>query len=71
MLLPYYMISFILKHFMTFSMLHDCVICDYDIYNHPITDIISLLYFVICVTIIHNVISYFLSKFKIKNSKMK
>ena len=56
LLLLYYIILFIPKPSITFFMLYDYVIYDCDIYNYLMT----------CVTIIHNIILYSLSKFKIK-----
>ena len=45
------MILFVLELSIFFSMLYDCVI-----YDHSVIDITSLLYFVICMTIIYDVI---------------
>ena len=61
LLLLCYIILFISEPSITFSVLHDHVTCDYDIYNHLMT----------CVNIMYNIILYFLSKFKIKKSKVK
>ena len=58
MLLLYCMISPIPEPFIIFSMLYD----------HMIGDML-LLYFVTYVTILYNIILYFLSQFKIKKSE--
>ena len=58
MLLPYYMISFILESSISFSILYNCVAYNYNIYDYFITNIISPLYFVTCVTVICNIKSH-------------
>jgi len=59
MLLLYYMILSVLELSITLSMLYDCVTCDCDGCGHT----------VICVTIIHDIISHPLLKSKIKKSE--
>jgi len=71
MLLPYYMTSSILKPFISFSVTCDDVTCDCDICNYTVINIMSLLYFVTCITITHDVTLYLSSKSKIKKSKEK
>ena len=69
MLLLYYIMLSVLKSSTIFFMLYNCVIYNYDICDYPMIDIVLLLYFITCITIIHNIILYFLFKFKIKRSK--
>ena len=45
------------------------MICDYNIYDYLMIGIISLSYFVAYITIIYNIILYFLSKSKIKKKE--
>jgi len=66
MLLLCYIILFILEPSMLFSVWHNYVTCDYNIYDYPITGIMPPLWFVTCVTIICNLILYSLSKSKIR-----
>ena len=66
MLLLYYIISFILEPSMIFSVLHNHVICDYDICDHFVTSVTFLSHFVTCITIIQDIILQALSKSKIK-----
>ena len=54
LLLCYIMLS-ILEPSLYFSVLHDYVTCDYDIYDHPMTGIIHLLYFITYVTVIYDI----------------
>ena len=56
MLLPYYMISSISEPSTTFSVSHNCVTCNCDIYH---------------TYVMHNIILHLLSKFKIKKSENK
>ena len=56
------MILFVLELSIFFSILYDCVI-----YDHPVIDITSLLYFVICMTIIYDVILFKSKIIKNKN----
>ena len=52
------MMLLILEPFVSFSILCNYVICNCDLYDYSITDVISLLCFVTYVTVIHNVTSY-------------
>ena len=64
MLLLYYIILSILESSMSFSVLHDHVTCDCDLCDNLVTSITHLSYFVIYMTVIYNIISYYLFKFK-------
>ena len=64
MLLPYYIISFVLKLFIFFFVSHNCV-------TVTVTGIMPLSHLMTCMTITYNIILYPLSKSKIKKSKMK
>ena len=54
-----------------FFVLCDYVIYDNNIYSHSVTDIIPLLCFVTCMTVIYDVILHLLSESKIKNENYK
>ena len=52
------------KPFTTFFVSCDYIICDCDICDYPVRSIISLLYFVIYITITYDVISFYFFIFK-------
>ena len=65
------MISLISESSISFSVSCDCVTCDCDLYDHSVTDVIPLSYFMTYMTIIHDIISHSLSKSKMIKMKMK
>ena len=71
MLLLYYIILPIPESSMSFSILHNHVACDCDWCDNFVTDITHLSYFVTYITVIYNIISYSLFKFKIIEMKIK
>jgi len=71
MLLLCYMMLFVPKSSIFFSMSCDCMTYDCDICDHSVTGAMSLLCFVTYMIIIYNIILHFLFKFKIKKMKRK
>jgi len=69
MLLPYYMILFISKLSIIFSISYNHITYNYNICNYTVTGIILSSCFVTYVTVIHDITSYPSPKFKIKKSK--
>ena len=65
------MILSILKPFIFFSISHDYVTCNYGLYDHLVTGIISLLCFVTYITVMCDITLHPLSEFKIIEMKMK
>jgi len=66
-ILLYYKMLFVLKPLITYSVSCDCVTCNNKIYDHSITGITPLLYFMTYMIII----LYLLPKFKVKKIKVK
>ena len=67
-LLPYYIILFVPKPSITFSISYNCMICDCDIHDHFVTSVTPPLCLVIyiTITIIYDILLQTLSKSKNK-----